>query len=92
MMHLKFSPSESTRQSVALNVALFEALCTEKRELGAQIEKDILQIDGSALQDVRAAKFELERAKFDYTAVKTYLDNAYKGTSLSLYHDGSRIL
>ena len=84
MTHLKFSPPESTRQSMAFNVSLFEALCAEKRELGAQIEQDILQIDESALEDVRAAQFELERARFEYAAVTTYLDNAYKGASLGL--------
>jgi len=85
MTRLKHIPSESKSQSVASNVALFEALCTEKRALGVQIEKDILQLDQSALEDVYTAELELERAKIECSAVTMYLDRAYEGRPLSLY-------
>ena len=85
MTHLKFSPSESNCRSIAFNVALFDALCTKKRALGAQIEKDLLQIDESSLQDVRTAEYELEKAKIECSSVTMYLDRSYKGEFLSLY-------
>jgi len=84
MTHLKFSPSESIGRSITSKVAQFEALCTEKRVLGAQIERDILQLEDLALIDVRTAESKLASAKIERNVRIMYLENAYEGGPLSL--------
>jgi hypothetical protein len=85
MTELIFSPSEPNFESMTSDLARFEALSAEKRELESDIEKTMLDIDQMAMEGLKSAEEELQETNLKCAGLVARLERVAGGTLITLY-------
>ena len=86
MSNLGLTPFEPNFENIAHELARFEALYAEKRELESEIENVIWEIDRIATSELKSAKEELQDINLKCSAVRARLTRAGQGTALIIIY------